>query len=127
MRYDQSAAGNDVYSGLYPTPHHITQLPRLSVFLGVHASHAFLMGSSSTSSLRCFWAESAVLSKTKTKTVSFFFLFLDLPGQRDKLHAWFEPPALPRSRGIVCDESAHHAGRTLRGEKPVRIVAEEAF
>ena len=31
MRYDQSAAGNDVYSGLYPTPHHITQLPRLSV------------------------------------------------------------------------------------------------
>jgi hypothetical protein len=127
VRYDQSAAGNDVYSGLYPTPHHITQLPRLSVFLGVHASHAFLMGSSSTSSLRCFWAESAVLSKTKTKTVSFLFLFLDLPGQRDKLHAWFEPPALPRSRGIVCDESAHHAGRTLRGKKSVRIVAEEAF
>ena len=31
VHYDQSAAGNDVYSGLYPTPHHITQLPRLSV------------------------------------------------------------------------------------------------
>jgi hypothetical protein len=62
-----------------------------------------------------------------TKTVSFFFLFLDLPGQRDKRRAWFELPALPRSRGILFDESAHHASRTLLGEKPVWVVAEEAL
>ena len=86
--------------------------------------------------MRCFWAESVVirytgcnrnLSKIRTKTVSFFFLFLDLPGQRDKRRAWFELPALPRSRGILFDESAHHASRTLLGEKPVWVVAEEAL
>ena len=120
VRYDESAADTDVYSGLYPTSYHVKWLQRLPSFLGVLASHAFLMGSSSTSSLRCFWAESAVLSKTKTKTVSFFFLLLDLPGQRDKLHAWFEPPALPRCPAVVVScamraltmRAAHSAGRS---------------